>query len=116
MSSPEERIEEAQKAAENEEMDVDDFLLYFTKASADVLRSADGVAKRVNSLAYIKNLRKLVPKGEVTKVEEHGNMRLLTLLDGKVEVVVRMLPEEGEWCIDGLALEAFWKPMKEAPE
>ena len=112
---PDTRYEDAVEAAEKAE-DLEDYLLFFTSASAEMLRGTNKVAtSKSKDLAYLSDIRKILPTSEVTDVEERGNLALLTI-DGNDGKPIRMLREKGEWVIDAYSLAAFWKPLRAEAE
>ena len=112
---PDDRYEEALEAAEKAE-DLEDYLLFFTSASAEMLRGTHKIAtSKSKDLAYLDDIRKLLPKGEVEEVEERGNLALVKLA-GNDGPPIRMIREKGEWVIDAYSLPAFWKPLRAEAE
>lgn len=113
--SPEDRYKEAVTAASDAE-DIEDYLLYFTAASAETLRGIDATAKRTGRFKYVDDIRKLLVAGEITEVEERGELRILKVADGKATFDVWMVQEGGRWVIDALHLAPLWKPLTESGE
>ena len=112
---PDARYQDALEAAEKAE-DLEDYLLFFTGASAEMLRGTNKVATSKNKdLAYLDDIRKILPTSEVEEVEERGNLALLTV-EGNEGQSIRMLREKGEWVIDAYSLTAFWKPIRAEAE
>ena len=112
---PDDRYEDALEAAEKAE-DLEDYLLYFTSASAEMLRGTNKVAtSKSKDLAYLEDIRTILPGKEVEEVEERGSLALLTV-SGNEGKPIRMLREKGEWVIDAYSLSAFWKPLRAEAE
>jgi len=113
--SPETRYGDAVLAGKKAE-DLEDYLLFFTTASAEMLRGTERVTKsKDNDFAYLQNVRTILPEKEVEEVEERGNLALVKLegLDWKP---IRMIREKGEWAIDAYSLPTFWEPLRKAAE
>jgi hypothetical protein len=109
--APDDRYAQAVEAAAKTDA-LEDYLLFFTQSSAEMLRGADRVARsKSKDLAYLKDVRTLLPETEVDGVEIRGNLALLTLAgqDGKP---IRMVQERGEWVIDATSLPRFWAPLR----
>ena len=112
---PADRYEEALETAEKAE-DLEDYLLFFSSASAEMLRGTHKVAtSKSKDLAYLEDVRKILPAGEVQEVEERGNLALLKV-EGHSESPIRMIREKGEWVIDAYSLNSFWKPLRAEAE
>ena len=112
---PEVRYQQAQAAAELKEPGA--YLLYFTNASADLVRNMERVRKRAGSeFTYLEDIFTLLPPGEVTDVRIRGEAAHLTVVHRNTPTTVRMLRERGEWVVDALELAAMWAPLNERPE
>jgi hypothetical protein len=112
---PADRYDAAVEAASKAE-DLEDYLLFFTSASAEMLRGTHKVAtSRNKDLAYLSDIRKLLPEAEVEEVEERGNLALVKL-QGSESPPIRMIREKGEWVIDAYSLPSFWKPLRAEAE
>lgn len=117
--SPEDRYQAAfeagkvAKKARKKQKDerLEDYLLFFTQASAELLRSADRVGQRVSSLSYVNDVRSILPKAKFKKVDVRGNLAILTMDGPKGTFEVMMLQEKGNWVIDLFSLKSFWKPI-----
>ncbi len=105
---------QAARAAAQDAPDLDDYLLFFTKASAELLRGSEATRKRDPSLGYVPDARKVLPKGDVTKVDERGGLTVLTVGQGRTAKEVRMVQEDDAWVIDGLSLPAIMGPLRGA--
>jgi hypothetical protein len=108
--SPEDRYREALTAASDAE-DIEDYLLYFTATSAETLRGIDATANRTGRFKYVEDIRKLLVAGDITEVEERGELRILKVADGKATFDVWMVQEGGRWVIDALHLAPLWRPL-----
>ena len=102
----------AKKAKKSEKDErLEDYLLFFTRASAELLRSADRVAQRVSALSYVNDIRTILPKAKFKKVDIRGNLAILTMDGPKGDFDVFMLQEKGQWVIDLFSMQLFWKPI-----
>ncbi len=108
--APDARLAEARVAAEAKDLDA--FLLFFTPASAEVLRGAHDAAERSRGrLGYVKSVFEVLPPGEITEVTIRGNLALVDVADKNRKATIRMLKDKGHWVIDALALDGFWAPL-----
>jgi len=98
-----------QKSTADERLE--DYLLYFTKASAELLRSANQVADRITELSYVDDVRTILPKAKAKKVEVRGNLAILTMKADDSEFSLYMVQEKGNWVIDIFSLKSFWQPI-----
>ena len=113
--SPETRYGDAVLAGKNAE-DLEDYLLFFTTASAEMLRGTQRVTKsKNNDFAYLQDVRTILPEKDVEEVEERGNLALVKL-DGLDWKPIRMIREKGEWAIDAFSLPTFWAPLRKEAE
>lgn len=110
---PTERFQAARAAAQDAE-DLDDYLIFFTGASAELLRGSEATRKRDASLGYVPDARKVLPKGDVSKVDRRGGLTVLTVGTGHDAEQVRMVQEGDAWVIDGLSLPAIMRPLRGA--
>ena len=118
--SPEERylgaieagkVAERGKAKKERDSLLENYLLFFTKASAELLRSADQVATRVSQLTYLQDVRTLLPKAKAEKVEIVGNLAILFMTNDGGKFTVYMVQEKGNWVIDVFSMKQFWAPI-----
>lgn len=106
--SPADRLEAAWKAADDGDREA--FALLFTEQSAPLVRGLSEVRERTNGrLSWVEDVFSLLPRGDVTAVEERGNVCLVTVSAGGGSYVVRLLSERGEWHVDARALAALWR-------
>ena len=112
---PEVRYANAVAAAGSD--DTESFLSCFTQASAGVLRGMLATQERlVDGVAYLGDVRKILPEGEVAGVEVKARVAFVKIASRRGETTVRMVREEGQWVIDAMALPAFWEPLSKSRE
>lgn len=113
--TPDERVVQAQQAAELE--DEKAFLLCFTQKSAELFRqdllNTERSRKR---LRHFKNIFDLMPQGTIGEVDARGDLALVTIEDGNKKHEIHLVREDGFWMIDGFSLPKFWKPLEQKAE
>lgn len=113
-ASPADQVAHAQAAAEDEDLDA--YLLVFTMKSGDMLRRMHETKVRTRGeITYLDDVLSLVPQGEITNVEEDGEVATVTVESEKGLVDLRCLRQDGSWRIDATSLAAFWQPLKGRP-
>lgn len=107
---PEERYEQALRAAENKDFDL--FRSYFTERSAELLRDMQTAGQRMKRY-YMKEPFAILPKGDIDEVYVKDNFASLKVkVRGQTEEV-RMFNEKDHWVIDLFSLSAFWAPLSQ---
>ena len=90
---------------------LEDYLLYFTTSSAELLRSASQVSTRQSEFKYVPDVRKILPKAKATKVEVRGNLAILSMKADHGAFTLYMIQHKGNWVIDLFSLKKFWGPL-----
>jgi hypothetical protein len=108
-TGPEERLAQARAAAADKNLD--EFVKYFTRDSANLLRDMVRAGDR-SKIRYLRDPFSVLPEGDVEDVKTEANYTVLKVKGRRGNAEIRMFMENDEWSIDLFSLDALWEPLR----